>query len=438
MSTALPRRRLSPRKRALFALIILLGFLLVVEVVSLLVLMFQENRFSFGALHQEQDRKAGTVKGGQPTESERVLHPYLGWVLNADAPQAGGEKHRDVGVNSLGFLDDHKPLLHRSDDKLIVAILGGSVATYVSIEAGETLVRELERSSRFRDKEVVLVRLSLPGYKQPQQLFALSYLLALGAEFDVVVNIDGFNEVTLHPTENAPRNVSIAYPRSWYHQVRTLPDPSTADSLYRLAYTKKARQAWAARFSQLPYRYSPTVNLLWRARDDSFERTLTSDQARIAQQRVLGELRFVETGPESHHASAAQMYEELALLWQRCSLQLDRLCRANQIEYHHVLQPNAYLKGSKPMGAAEAELMEYHGGRYHRIIEEAYPLLVQKGVELAAAGVRFHDLTQLFAEVPEPIYVDSCHYNRQGNDIVAAAVAERIANSTPTGNPDGL
>ena len=35
------------------------------------------------------------------------------------------------------------------------------------------------------------------GYKQPQQLAALSEALLLGVPLDVVVNIDGYNEVAL-------------------------------------------------------------------------------------------------------------------------------------------------------------------------------------------------------------------------------------------------
>ena len=36
----------------------------------------------------------------------------------------------------------------------------------------------------------------MPGYKQPQQLMAYNYLLSLGAEFDAVINIDGYNVIT--------------------------------------------------------------------------------------------------------------------------------------------------------------------------------------------------------------------------------------------------
>jgi len=35
------------------------------------------------------------------------------------------------------------------------------------------------------------------GYKQPQQLLVLSYFLSIGQPFDMVMNIDGFNEVAL-------------------------------------------------------------------------------------------------------------------------------------------------------------------------------------------------------------------------------------------------
>ena len=45
------------------------------------------------------------------------------------------------------------------------------------------------------------------GWKQPQQLLALSWILALGGELDVLINVDGFNEVALDGVENAERGV---------------------------------------------------------------------------------------------------------------------------------------------------------------------------------------------------------------------------------------
>ncbi|MGV2341075.1 MAG UNVERIFIED_CONTAM: hypothetical protein LVR18_46165 [Planctomycetaceae bacterium] len=67
------------------------------------------------------------------------------------------------------------------------------------------------------------MRLALPGYKQPQQLMALNYVLSLGGEFDAVLNIDGFNDGALSILENAQPKASIAYPSACTSLVMTDP-----------------------------------------------------------------------------------------------------------------------------------------------------------------------------------------------------------------------
>lgn len=44
---------------------------------------------------------------------------------------------------------------------------------------------------------MTVLNLGQGGWKQPQQLLALNYFLSLGQRFDVIVNLDGFNEIAL-------------------------------------------------------------------------------------------------------------------------------------------------------------------------------------------------------------------------------------------------
>ncbi len=56
-----------------------------------------------------------------------------------------------------------------------------------------------------------------------------------------------------------------------------------------------------------------------------------------------------------------------------------------------------------------------------------YPLLIEAGRELSTAGVRFHDLTQIFAHETQPTYRDNCcHLNPTGNELLAVAMAKAI------------
>jgi hypothetical protein len=58
---------------------------------------------------------------------------------------------------------------------------------------------------------------------------------------------------------------------------------------------------------------------------------------------------------------------------------------------------------------------------------KGYPFLVKAGNELQAAGVKFADLTMIFSEHRELLYIDDCcHTNREGCDIVSERIYETI------------
>jgi hypothetical protein len=45
------------------------------------------------------------------------------------------------------------------------------------------------------DKEIVLLNFGSGGFRQPQQLLILTYFFLIGQRLDLVINLDGFNEV---------------------------------------------------------------------------------------------------------------------------------------------------------------------------------------------------------------------------------------------------
>jgi hypothetical protein len=143
--------------------------------------------------------------------SNGVIHPYLGFVLRPDfkplkrAQQvARTRSSTDSACSSRGCSTKPPPI--RSWWRSRVARL----RTTLAMRAGDQLRGELQRlrpGARF-----VIVNLALPGYKQPQQLMSLAWVLSLGAHFDAVINVDGFNEVALAPLENVPKRVFPFYP----------------------------------------------------------------------------------------------------------------------------------------------------------------------------------------------------------------------------------
>ncbi len=332
---------------------------------------------------------------------EEVLHPYVGFVLG---PRHGGR---------LGFAAS-EPVQRRAPDRLIVAVLGGSVANAFAEQALSGLAARLTELPRYRGRAGVGLNLAMAGYKQPQQLMTIAYLQALGAEFDVVINLDGFNDVTLHPIENAGPGLAAAFPRRWDQRVDGALQAGALRLMLARVNAEERRADLARVFSHAVLRSSNVANFVHLVLD----RRLEAEQARIDRD-LLG-------APASGRPDAVTP-AELVDLWARSSLALARLVEGDGGRYYHFLQPNQYVPGSKTLSAVERAEAWEATQPYRRPVETGYPLLRRAGATLAARRVRFTDLTGAFAARAESIYIDSCcHVNARGNEILADRILEAI------------
>jgi hypothetical protein len=423
------------RRAALWLALVLVVYAALESAAFGLFFIFDGASFTPARLAAER----AAVSGVEPDEQEpaapalpaqlanRVVHPYLGYVLSPDVPRVSAYGKRGAPVNQFGLPSQQEPLLERADDRVIVAIAGGSVAGGFAGVGAPQLERRLAESPRFAGKRFVFVPLALAGYKQPQQLMAVAYLLALGGQFDLVINLDGFNEVALHPAENARNHTFAAYPRQWRTLVGQLPERGIRELEY-----ERERRARIASFHSLPgLGHSPLASLVWRLRDRQAGARVHAVEQALAE--TLGDdLRYAETGPKRRYADADAMMRDLAAIWRDSSLQLARLCRANGIAYFHFLQPNQYVPDSKPLTEQERRAAFDPEHPYRRGVLLGYPLLAAAGGELTAGGVAFTDLSEAFADVAETLYVDDCcHYNVKGYELLADAIAAAILARPP-------
>lgn len=342
-----------------------------------------------------------------------AIHPYLGYV---QVPEPGL-------VNEWGLLGPASPIQQRRADRVIVGVFGGSVAAQFA-SWPEPFIRSLGRHREFQNKEIVIVNAALGGHKQPQSLMALSYLLSVGAEFDLVITIDGFNEVALAPFENIPRGVASSYPRSWDLMVRKQSDSRVRAQVEEIEEWKRRRQRWARRFSKLSFRYSFSANLLWRSADRWLENEVARSALRLHSSATRSH-QYSELGPRD--TSGASLFGELAAIWSRSSRAMRGLAQSHGARYVHVLQPNQYFNAGRAMSAGEASVAMYAGSPYRPSVEKGYPLLRAEGERLRRDGVEFVDLCEVFNDVGEPVYVDSCcHYTTRGKTILAERIAQFI------------
>jgi hypothetical protein len=412
-------KKISLRKRLAF-IVIIVGFLYgLTELLSFLAFWAIDKKpFSFS---EDRSKQAALAEGRTDSSDPRVAdarrwigpHPYLGYVN-----QEGDD---------YGFANNEIPLIHkRSRDKVIVAVTGGSVAWWFCREGWPTLERKLKEAPSFAGKDVIPVNLAQGGYKQPQQLMALNYFLALGAEFDVFINLDGFNEVALPQWELVPKGIHPCFPSGWYWFFHEHPDPQARCLVGKITYLEERRREWARPFAGAPLSYSVTAQLVWRLRNDSLRKDISASHLALQDHYASG-LPVYARGPKASYGSDEELYEEIGSLWKRCSLQADRICRSNGIKYFHFLQPNQYVPGSKPMGDAERKIAYTEKHPYRPGVDKGYPVLLRQGQELVKQGTNFRELTRLFENVTEPLYIDDVgHVNRRGNEILAERIAETI------------
>src|SRR5689334_8838643 len=186
------RAPLSRKKRLVFWLLLVAGTYLIVELISHAALWLVFGGWSAAQSLAENDAEPDTMGSGFDYPDE-IVHPYLGWV-RAPRPDAR-DAAPETAVNDYGFMGDELPLQTRSPEKVIIGIVGGSLAEEFGSKALGILERELKKSADLKGKKLVFIRLALSGYKQPQQLLTVNYLLSLGAQFDILINIDGYNEI---------------------------------------------------------------------------------------------------------------------------------------------------------------------------------------------------------------------------------------------------
>lgn len=343
---------------------------------------------------------AGSRKGAPSWAEEKRVHPYLGSASFRLAEQLAAAPMPGEG-------------------EVVVGLFGGSLAVQLAVEGAGFFPQQL---ARVYGRPVKLVNLANSGFKQPQQLLALTYLLSQGGKLDVAICLDGFNEVALY--DEGDRDVHPSYPDGWKTRAGNALSPGMAIAL---AHRENARAAIASTA------YRATT---WLGRLPSAQLYF-----RLRLQRLSGQWDLAAKEVEAVPVVASPPFQGEALThlvetWATSTVQMDRLCRANGIDFFEFLQPNQYAPGAtKPMGPEEAKLALDPQQPVREGARRGFPLLQKAGATLSAEGVAHFDLTGIFSGTREPVYSDSCcHLNELGLKMLGEAIATRLwerAKSSP-------
>ncbi|MCA9075892.1 MAG: hypothetical protein KDA93_12715 [Planctomycetaceae bacterium] len=424
-----PPRRWSSHRKLLFKLAIVLATIAAIEVSCLLILIFR-----YGSPSSIRDKRRSVAASTPESHAvdvdlPMILHPYQGAILKPIPPETSDEESHPSSVSVFGFFDERSPIHKRSDGDLLVAVVGGSVAREMTQEAGDVLRRELASIPEYEERSITIIPLAVDGYKQPQQLMTISYLMTLGAEFDIVINLDGLNEAALPAIDNVPAGVFTAFPRQWGTLVNMAESIEMQRRVGLVTYLRLQDRNEARWFDTWPLRSCQTATLIWQIRFDRRRQLIHQQQDEI-RELTKTETNYCASGPPQQFDNDQQMYNHCIDLWQRSSVLLNSLCEGNGIRYFHFLQPNQYLAGSKPMTPKQESLYRRANSLFRDPVINCYPEMRLRGNDLTANGVNFTDLTQLFAHREEEIYADDCcHVNTHGSTLLAEAIASVIVDS---------
>lgn len=375
------------------------------------------------------------LAGVRLTESiiERI-HPYFGYVQ-----KPGPDFRPGFNYNYAGFISPYDyPFQKQHKNQYIIGIFGGSVASNYSIFEIENqiLANKLRQLPEFQDKELIFLSFASGGYKQPQQLLILNYFISIGQEFDAIVNIDGFNEVTLADANNQT-NIDIMMP-STNHLVPLNNFASNSISIKAIramlsineskerlkSGLKTLEKCWLASCYALTFLDVQNQAQSYRKNAQIFDLERQKPAANVTEEierSILYLYRKNQILPDS------ELFDLTANHWLKSSIMMKKVAEDANILYFHFLQPNQYYPTNRVYSEEEKKIAFSPNNPFKKATELGYPALLKRGEILKNMGVNFFNAVSVLDDAQEIVYIDACcHYAPAGEKIFSEYVADSI------------
>jgi hypothetical protein len=402
------------------------------EFASLALYFHHTGRF-FYSRHKSENEVFSLSSYGEGFDeagsAKRTLHPYLGFVYDERFKSKLPFSTVEYTANNTGLLSPYDyPYRRKSNDQFIIGIFGGSVAMYYCFYELENhvLVDSLKQLPYFQNKQIVVLPFASGSYKQPQQLLELNYFTALGQDFDLVINIDGFNETALSYLNNQAGYNSAMPSVEMFRPLSQLANGSfSSDQLaltIEILKLKDDLRTTQARLNSC--RLAACYGLSWI----QMRYYLRQYQKKSEEFNTLA-----ASSRRAQSLDDAAVLEDMASVWAKSELAMNQLLTARRIPYFQFLQPNQYYSTGRKISETEQKIALDPASRYSPGVIKGYPRLIARMEDLKTTGMKVVNAANVFDETSESVYVDSCcHYNRAGNEVFAKFVAGQIVKSLQT------
>jgi len=361
------------------------------------------------------------------------LHPFFGYVLKQGA--FPNEKLK-LKVNKEGFYSRYEyPFIKTNKKQFIIGIFGGSVANNFAVDEyiNQKFSKKLQSYPELADREIVVLNFGNGGYKQPQQLLILNYFLALGQELDLVINIDGFNEVALSNLNNKAQ-LDIGMPSVQHIQPLTSLannnlSPEAMSSIVQINENKKQLKAGIDKLQtcQLALCHAVT-SLQVKQLVNNYQQAVVKYDAQVKQSNSDTAKSGIVYIPKADSVlQDAPAFDKIASMWYESSIGMNQILSSRNIKYFHFIQPNQYYPTKRAFTAKEKEIAINKESPYIEGVKKGYPVLLSKVDDLQKAGVNVFSAVNILDNTKETVYKDACcHYNSVGEEVLANYVSSSI------------
>jgi hypothetical protein len=282
---------------------------------------------------------------------------------------------------------------------------------------------ETQDVERRMGKKVRFLNLAMLGGREPVQF---NRLHSFHDRIDLAIFVDGFNEMFECALPEGLRGCEDMEAR-WNQSSHDL---QTEDVHRQVAQLTQRLQKLADSWIWPPLRFSGLFKLYlyWL-------NVHTLEQAVSLEGMTTLAPRDGQHGLVFEHAEGLNdSDEDRVRSWSGCLTRSHRFAASMGLPIFFFLQPNQYVKNSKPFTAQEErdaflkepELSTVADGVYARL-DQIYDRFQRETDRLRSQGLPVYSLTGVFRGAHETLYTDNCcHVNAAGSDIMTAEILRRV------------
>jgi len=364
----------------------------------------------------------------------RRFSPYFGFP---EYPTT--EQHSNYGfVVPEGAEGRVLPYVPADPEKeFIVGVFGGSIASGFFQFVSEIIADGLAAHPDLKGRKVVVLNFAMGALKQPQTLIYLAYFASIGQKLDMVVNIDGLNDLA-GCTGNLNHGHHMAMPPAditkVFSSLLAVPKLDEEVLTYFLRVLRYDRWIEKLETGSIPFVGAlGLTNYLKRKRHlaASAKPDLENQDSMLWIQRVA---------PVNHtkldDAEFTKLMENIADFWLRSSRLMLDICRGMGTIYVHSLHPHHSLM-KRPLSKADQEMLKSAPGQdqVRRMVALGYPCLLERMDKLTDAWDHAHycPMLDVLEDINDDILVDAiAHLKPIGLEAMGHRLVEYLSNQKLT------